>query len=109
MVKHDLYLMGAFVDGTLLAYKIGISKDCQKRRLSLERQSFAEISILCCYRCSCKGIAVYLEKVCLKNLKVFRLRGEWFRPVSQIRDVFDVKLVKFFHSMHDGNSHRCGE
>lgn len=105
--RHDLYLMGAFLDGTLLAYKIGISADCEKRRLSLERGSFTRISILCCFRCSCKGIAVYLEDVCCRDLKVFRLRGEWFRPVSQVCEVFDNKAYKLFHYMHDGNTHRC--
>ena len=99
--------MGAFLDGVLLAYKIGISENCKKRRLSLQRGSFARIVILNCYQCSCKGIAVYLEKIVLKDLKVFRLRGEWFRPLSQIIDAFE-KIEQIYHYMHDGDVHRCG-
>ena len=80
----DLYFIGAWLDGTLVAVKIGISKDCEQRLVSLQNETFADLSILRYHTYSSVKLARDLEKQAHAALEPYKMRGEWFRPDSTV-------------------------
>ena len=84
--KH-LYLIRNETNGLL---KIGMSKNPKKRLGTLNCSTTDTLTLL-----SVKELQGYTEPVVHDKFKIYRVRGEWFRPHKEIYEYFNLNIEDY--------------